>query len=240
MRMPMGRRVFFLIIFLIALLVSIPMRFGLGFLGFDDQGLTAREARGSIWSGLLLDARYGDAGLGHLDAGLGFFPLFAGRARVSIESHLVAGQDMQGLRAALTIAGSEAGLDDATVSVAAGQLLAPLPVSLLNLEDVSVHFANGLCQDASGLVRAELGGSMGDVIAARTLVGNAQCAEDALLLPLASDGGMERLDVRIGADGNYVADLSVRAEDDSARERLTRAGFQPGPNGYAMRVQGSF
>jgi general secretion pathway protein N len=240
MRLPTGRKGLFAIVFVLALVALVPMRLGLGFLGFDERGLTAREARGSIWNGLLLDARYGDAGLGHLDAGLGFFPLFAGRARVSVESHLAGGQDMQGLQGAFTIAGGESGLDDVRARIAAASLFAPLPVTMLDLEDVSVHFANGLCEDASGLVRAELGGAMGDAVAAQTLTGTAQCEEDALLLPLVSDGAMERLDVRIGADGSYIAELAVRAEDDSARERLTRAGFEPGPHGYALEVQGSF
>jgi len=59
-----------------------------------------------------------------------------------------------------------------------------------------------------------------------------------LLLPLISQSGMEQLEIRIGADGVYAAEFRMMAVDDAARERLTLAGFAPGPNGYALTVQG--
>lgn len=82
--LPMGRTLFFVCIFLLAMLVLIPLRFGMDWLGLDERGVAAREAQGSVWNGRLVEAQFGDAAVGDVDAGLGFFPLLIGRARVAM------------------------------------------------------------------------------------------------------------------------------------------------------------
>lgn len=238
--LPMGRAVLFLCIFLLAMLALIPLQHGLGWLGLDERGLAAREARGSLWNGRLVEAQFGDAAVGDVDAGLGFFPLLAGRARVAMAR---GGGDTDGFgdfRGAMSVAGGEFGLDDMHAILPAAALFAPLPVAGIELEDVTVHFDRGLCVEADGLVRARLGGNLGGVALPDRLTGNVQCDEGAVMLPLISQSGMEQLDIRIDAAGGYVAELRMMAVDDALRERLTLAGFAPGANGYGLTVQGAF
>lgn len=236
--LPMGRVVLFFCIFLLAMLVLIPMQHGLDWLGMDERGIAAREVKGSIWNGHLIEAQFGDAAVGDVDAGLGFFPLLVGRARVSMARSGSDAGEFGDFRGAMSVSGSEFGLDDMQASLPVGMLFAPLPMTALELEDVTVHFDNGLCAEAEGLIRARFGGNFGGVALPDMVMGNAQCDEGALLLPLISQSGMEQLEIRIDANGAYTAEFRVMAVDDAARERLTMAGFAPGPNGYALTVQG--
>lgn len=239
-RLPVGRTLFFLGIFLVALVALLPMRLGLAWLGLDDSGLAVREARGSLWNGGLVEAQYGSAAIGDVDAGLGFFPLLIGRARLGVERDAPEGAAGGGLSGAFTVSGGNFGIDDLTASVPAADLFAPLPVSTLDLQDVTAHFENGLCVSAEGVVRAELGGDLGGVSLPGTMTGNARCDQGALLLPMMGQSGMEQLNLRIEQGGAYSLQFVVRAVDDSMRERLTRAGFAPGPGGYQMTAQGQF
>lgn len=236
--LPMGRAVLFVCIFLLALLVLIPMQHGLGWLDIDERGIAARETQGSIWNGRLVEAQFGDAAVGNMDAGLGFFPLLIGRVRVAMARSGSNAGAFGDFRGAMSVSGTAFGLYDLQAAVPVAMLSAPLPMTALELENVSVHFDNGLCVEAEGLVRARLGGNLGGVALPDMVMGNAQCDEGALLLPLISQSGMEQLEIRIGADGVYAAEFRMMAVDDAARERLTLAGFAPGPNGYALTVQG--
>lgn len=238
--LPMGRTVLFLCIFVLAMLVLIPMRLGLDWLGMDERGIAAREAQGSVWNGRLVEAQFGDAAVGDVDAGLGFFPLLVGRARVAMARSGVDADQFGDFRGAMSVSGSEFGLDDMQAALPVADLFAPLPVSALELEDVTVHFENGLCATAEGLVRARMAGNLGGVSLPEFVMGNAQCDEGALLLPLISQSGMEQLEIRIGATGAYTAEFRTMAVDDAMREQLALAGFTPGPNGYALSVQGEF
>ncbi|RED15797.1 type II secretion system protein N [Parasphingopyxis lamellibrachiae] len=236
--LPMSRAVLFVCIFLLAMLVLIPMQHGLGWLGMDERGIAARETRGSIWNGRLVEAQFGDAAVGDVDARLGFFPLLVGRARIAMARSGSDAGAVGDFRGAMSVSGAEFGLDDMQASLPAALLFAPLPVAGIELEDVTVHFDHGLCSEAEGLVRARLGGNLGGVSLPDMLMGNAQCDEGALLLPLISQSGMEQLEIRIDATGAYAAELRMMAVDDAARERLALAGFVPGANGYALAVQG--
>ena len=46
-RLPLGRSLFFVCAFLFALVALLPLRLALDWLGLDDKGFAAREARGS-------------------------------------------------------------------------------------------------------------------------------------------------------------------------------------------------
>lgn len=238
--LPMRRTVLFVCIFLLALLVLIPMQHGLGWLGMDERGIAARETQGSIWNGRLVEAQFGNTAVGNVDARLGFFPLLVGRARVAMARSGSDADAFGDFRGAMSVSGGELGLDDMQASLPAAMLFAPLPITALELEDVTVHFDDGLCAEAEGFVRARLGGNLGGAALPDMVMGNAQCDAGAVLLPLISQSGMEQLEVRISADGSYVAEFRMMAVDDNTRERLTLAGFTPGPNGYALTVQGEF
>ena len=71
-------------------------------------------------------------------------------------------------------------------------------------------FSSGLCESAEGRVRATLSGEMAGIVLPGGLLGEARCADGALLLALASQSAMERADIRIFGDGRYRIDVIVR------------------------------
>ena len=53
---------------LLLIVATFPMRLALSLAGAADAGVSAREIRGSIWSGALIDARLGALPLGTVRA----------------------------------------------------------------------------------------------------------------------------------------------------------------------------
>jgi len=236
LRLSIGRRGFFIAAFAFSLVALLPMRLALDWLGLDSNGLAAREASGSVWLGALKEAQLGPVPLGDVGARLNALPLLIGRARVSLAR---TGED--GSIAGAAVASRHAfGFDDVTGQARLGAMLAPLPIAALDFQRVSVGFASGQCQRAEGMVRATIAGDLGGIALPSGLSGEARCAEGALLLPLASQSGMELLNLRIHADGRYRAELMVRPGDQAARERLIGAGFAPAGAGVARLLEGSF
>ncbi|WP_375404296.1 type II secretion system protein N [uncultured Sphingomonas sp.] len=223
---------------LIALLVFLPMRLALGWAGLGEQGLVARRVSGSVWGATLTEARFGDLVLGDLSARLSPLPLFIGRARIAL-----AGPDRTSaapLRAALTVSRSAIGLDDATGSLPTGRVFAPLPVTTLDLDDLTVRFRDGRCEAAEGRVRASLAGDAAGLPLPATVSGAARCDGGALLLPLASQAGTEAISLRIEGNGRYRADLTVQSTDPMLAVRLQAAGFTATTAGYLLSIQGRF
>lgn len=223
---------------LIALLVFLPMRLALGWVGLGEQGLVARRVSGSIWGATLTEARFGDLVLGDLSARLSPLPLFLGRARVAL-----AGPDLASstpLRAALTVSRHAIGLDDASGSLPTGRVFAPLPVTTLDLDDLTVRFRDGRCEAAEGRVRASLAGEAAGVPLPASVAGAARCDGAALLLPLASQAGTEAIALRVEGDGRYRAELTVRSTDPALAVRLQAAGFTATSAGYGLSIEGRF
>ena len=81
------------------------------------------------------------------------------------------------------------GVDGVTASLPAATLFAPLPVTTLALEDVTVRFRDGVCEEAAGRVRATVVGEAGGLPLPPTMMGTARCEAGALLLPMAGQGG---------------------------------------------------
>ena len=213
LRLRWWREIFFLSALLFSLVALVPLRFALGWLGYADKGLSAREATGSLWAGALTEARFGSVALGDVGTRLRMFPLLLGRARLDLE------QADDGLRAGVTLSRHGFGIDDATGAVE-GPALAELPPPALDLSDVSFRFADGLCAHAEGLVKARFAGELGSVPLAAGFSGEARCEGPALLLPLATQSGAERLNVRLFADGRYRIDVELRPAGAPYSSRL--------------------
>lgn len=202
-RLPLGRAVLFLAALAFALVALLPLRVAAGWFDLGGRGLSAREASGSLWSGALMEARFGPVPLGDLRARLELLPLLLGRARLDLSREEAQGR----LDGSVTVSRNGFGIEDVTGQIRLGALFAPSPLATLDLADVSARFENGLCESAEGQVRAGLGGEL----AAAGLAGVARCAEGALLLPLAGQSGAERLDLRIHADGRWQIDAALGA-----------------------------
>lgn len=232
-----GRLLFFLATLAVALVVFLPLRLAIAWFDLGGRGLAAREAEGSLWSGRLRDAQFGPVLLGDVSARLDVLPLLLGRARLSLHRDAAAGGRFDG---ALIAVRDGFGLEDLTGQLRAGALFAPLPVAALDLARVSVRFESGRCARAQGQVRADLAGEVEGVALPSGLGGTLRCEGGAVLLPLAGQSGMERINLSIEASGRWRAVLIVRAAGPAAVQRLTGAGFVPGPGGHVRRIEGSF
>jgi general secretion pathway protein N len=203
LRLRWWRELFFLGALLFSLVALLPLRFALGWLGFADKGLAAREVTGSVWLGALAEARFGNAALGDVATRLRFLPLLIGRARLDVE------QADDGLKGGVSVSRHGFGIDDATGRIDA-PALADLPSPTLDLSDLSVRFADQLCVHAEGQATARFAGQFGSVPLTASLSGEARCEGQALLLPLVSQSGSDRLEVRLFADGRYRVDAALR------------------------------
>jgi general secretion pathway protein N len=235
-RLPVGRSLFFLAAFLVALAALLPLRLAAGWLGLGERGLAAREVRGSVWLGRMSEAQWGQLPLGDLEARLRALPLLAGRARVDVSSR----GSPERVDGGLTVTRHSVGLDDMTAQLEGAALFAPLPVTALNLSDVSARFANGACVTADGRVTASIAAIPG-LPASGSLSGSARCDAAALLLPLQGGSGLERIELRLFGDGRYSARIAIPAPSVSeAGAALLSAGFVATNGGYVLEQQGRF
>jgi len=235
-RLPIGRTLFFLAAFMVALLALLPMRLGIDWLGLGTRGLAAREVAGSIWFGSLKEAQYGSVGIGDVHAGLRGLPLLLGRARVAMERD--SGTDADAFDGAATVTRRGFGFDDVDGWLQLAGAFGPLPLTQVDLGDVSVHFADGQCQRASGSVRAAVAGDIAGIALPGGLTGTARCDAGALLLPLVSQAGSETLNLKLFGDGRYEAQILMRGADPTLAPRFAAAGFAVTPAGYALTVGG--
>ena len=235
LRLATGRTALFGAMLVVCLLALLPLRLVLGMVGLGEQGLTARRVGGTLWGGRLVEARFGEVALGDVGARLGFWPLLVGRARLELD-----GAGARPLHGAVTVGRHAFGVDDMTASLATGQLFAPLPVTALDLDDASVRFRDGQCEQAEGRVRATLAGEAAGVPLPPVLSGPARCEAGALLLPLTSTAGTETATLRVFGDGRYRAEFALRASDPAVAVKLERAGFIGGAQGYRLAVEGRF
>ena len=238
LRMTTRPSVLFAAMLVVALIVFLPMRLALGATGLADQGLSARRVGGTIWGGSMLEARFGEVALGDLRVSLSPLALLIGRARLAFEG---AGADGRPIIGAATISRHAMGIDGVTASLPAAGLFAPLPVTTLLLEDVTVRFRDGVCEEAGGRVRATVTGEAGGLPLPPTMMGNARCEAGALLLPMTGQGGTEAVNLRIRPDGRYTADLVLTPGDPAAAAKLEQLGFVAGSGGgYRLSAQGRF
>lgn len=234
--MPMGRWVLLLVAMLVALLLFLPMRLALGALDLGANGVTARQVGGSVWSGRLGELTVGGVPLGTVDAALSPVSLLAGRARLDLARHRGAPDDLAG---AITVSRNMIGMDDVTAAVSVAQLFQPLPVTALELDDVSAHFVAGSCNDAGGRVRARLAGGIAGLALQEGLTGAPTCAGRDLLVPLVSQSGLVRVALRVSATGTYTADVGVQGADAVTGAALRTLGFAATDGGYRLRTTGA-
>lgn len=233
-----GRLAFFGAALVVALLASLPLRLALGAAGLGEAGLTARRVDGSVWGGSLAEASAAGLRLGDLAARLAPLDLLVARARVDLASR---GEDpLHAFRGALAASRHALAADAVTATLPAAGLFQPLPVTALDLDEVTVRFRDGLCERAEGRVRATMAGEVAGLPLAGAMAGAARCDAGRLLLPLASLAGSERIDLRLTDDGRYDAALTVAAPDPATARKLAGFGFQQRPGGYRLTVQGRF
>ncbi|QGP78459.1 type II secretion system protein N [Sphingobium sp. CAP-1] len=221
---------------LVGLLIFLPMRVALGLAGLERIGVAARAVRGTVWSGRIDQLMLGNMPLGSVRAGLSPVSLLMGRARFDIARTKGLPDDVKG---ALTVGFGRIGVDDVTGSVPLGRTFAPLPVGSLILEEVSAHFSGERCGHAEGRVRARMAGQFPGLNLSQGLSGTIACDGDALLLPLVSQSGLEKVTLRIWRSGRYVAEMRVETADPTLAATLGQAGFAGIGNAQLLKVEGT-
>jgi general secretion pathway protein N len=228
-------RVVLILALLFGLLLFLPMRVALGVAGLERLGVAAREVRGSVWSGRIDQLMLGNMPLGSVRAGLSPVSLLMGRARFDIARTQGLADDIRG---ALTVGFGRIGVDDVSGAVPLGRTFAPLPVGSLMLEDVSAYYSGDRCGHAEGRVRARMAGQMPGLNLSQGLSGVVTCDGDALLLPLVSQSGMEKISLRIWRSGRYTAEMRVETADPALAATLGQAGFASIGGGQVLKVEG--
>lgn len=221
---------------LIAFVAFLPMRIALDMAGVARWGISAREVRGTVWDGRLYQLMIGDMAIGSVEASLAPAPLLMGRARFDIVRRVGAPDDIAG---AFTVGPGRIGIDDVTGAVPIGRLFAPLPLASLEMEDVSAYFTGDRCGQAGGRVRARLSGLLPGLNLSQGLAGSVACDGEAVLLPLVSQSGMERITLRLMRSGRYVAEMRVDTADAALADALGQAGFARSGDSLLLKVEGS-
>jgi len=221
----------------VALIVFLPMRAALGWFGVGDEGLVARRVTGTIWGATLTDTRFGELGLGNLHARLSPLPLLAGRATIVLAGPESAARPLRG---AASVSRHGFGVDDLTATIATGAVFAPVPVTTLDLDAVTVRFTDGQCESAEGRVRATLGGAVAGITLPQSVGGTPRCEGTTLVLPLVSQAGTEGITLRIEANGRYRAELTLQPTDPIVQQRLESVGFVRAGSGWRQAIEGSF
>lgn len=241
-RLPLGRGLFFLCAFLLALLALLPLRLAADWLQLGRTGVAARDAVGSVWGGVLHQAQYRDTQLGDLVTRLNALPLLAGRARINLGRNdgALASQAERADRfeGALTVTRNSYAVGDVTARLPVAAQFAPLPINAVDLSDVSARFVGGQCATADGAVTVQTSGSISGLAIPTTLTGTARCDGGALLLALAGASGLDQLSLRFTGGDRYRATLSVRPTDPALQQRLGGAGFVAANGVYSLGVDG--
>ena len=224
------------LLLLLGLLLFLPMRVALGLAGLERLGIAARDVRGTVWSGRIDQLMLGEMPLGSVRAGLSPVALLVGRARFDIVRKQGLADDISG---AVTIGFGRIGIDDATGIVPLGKSFAPLPIASLMLDDVSAYYAGDRCGHAEGRVRARMAGQFPGLNLSQGLSGVVACDGDALLLPLISQSGMEKVTLRIWRSGRYSADMRVETTDPTLAATLGQAGFAGADGVQSLKVEGT-
>lgn len=235
----MPRVLMYVLILLAVIVVALfflPLRLAVGMAGLEGSHFSAKAISGSVWHGRIEGAQLGPFPLGDLDAGVRLLPLLTGKLLMDLERPATAGED--GLVATVGKAGKSLLVQDVTTVLGIGRQLAPLPASAIDLREVSITFAGGRCQSASGQVRVSLDANIPGLDLKQGLLGNAECQDGVLVLPLQSGSGMEQLTLKLEGNGFYTARLFLSGSERAWTLLLPTLGFRNVPNGYAIKVAG--
>ncbi|MEP7004664.1 MAG: type II secretion system protein N [Sphingomonas bacterium] len=236
-RLKTGPLAFFGGAFVVALIALLPLRLAMGWFDLGSTGLTAREVNGSVWYGTLHEASFGGVPLGDLHAGLSPFQLLVGRARINLSGQGDAARPFHG---AIGVTRHSFGVDDLSATLPAGNVFAPVPVSALDFDDLSVRFQDGNCEKAEGRVKATVSGDLAGISLGQGMSGTARCDAGALLLPLVSQAGTETIALRLWGTGRFRAELTVQPGDPTEIQKLVLSGFQATAKGYTLAIEGRF
>lgn len=223
---------------LLLIVATFPMRLALALTGAGDAGVSAREVRGSVWSGELVDARLGALPLGTVNASLSPLALLTGRMDLAFSRS----DARLGALSGRLSGGGDSGVSDLNGMATLSGGIGLIPIDTMRFEAVSVRFDDaGKCTAASGRVQFGIAAPIAGLDLARGLSGPLSCANGRAQAALASQSGMERLTLSFDASGAYRARFAINVDRDPAMAAaLAALGFKAGPDGFALATSGRF
>ncbi len=227
-----------LLLALLLIAATFPMRLALGLAGASEAGISAREIRGSIWSGDLVDARVGALALGTVDASLSPLALLGGR----VELAFTRSDERLGALSGRLHGSDPRGVSDVTGRTSLAGRLGLVPLDSIGFEGATVRFDTaGQCAEAGGRLRLAVAAPIAGLDLSRGLSGPLACVNGRAQAALSSQSGMERLTLSFDGSGAYRAELAIRVRDDPMMAAaLAALGFQAGPGGFVLATTGRF
>jgi general secretion pathway protein N len=223
--------VLFVAVFVGTLVLTFPLGAALSWFGGDKAGVSARAARGDVWTGQLFDARMGPIAIGFARVGLKPLPLLTGRVEWGADTTIGFGRMFRDIQSN--------GVTGVSAKLPVGPVFAPVPVETIELVETSVAFKGDACYRAAGRVRVVFAGQIAGLSLASGLSGVARCEGRDLLIPLVSQSAMERLTLRITGSGQWTGVLAVKADDAALATKLTASGFEAVASEYVLRLSGT-
>lgn len=216
-----------------AAIIFMPLRTILG-----SEGLSARKVEGIIWDGSIRDLKIGRMPIGDVNARLHFLPLLIARAEISFSRGDA--PFAPGVSGSVTRRVGGFSVNQLNASVPVADLFAPLPADTIELRDFSARFIARRCAEASGSARLTFASAVPGFELANGLLATPRCDRGQLLIPLVSQSAMERVDIRISADGTYNTAIFLEGDRGAQTASLILAGFRPVAGGYRMARKGRF
>jgi general secretion pathway protein N len=217
----------------LALFAVFPLRLALDWSDLGRIGITARQVAGTIWYGRIGELHLRSQPLGTLEVALDPAALLIGNVSMSFKRM----ESSEGPLAGHLVAGWRRGLAKTNGRIDVSQVFAPLPVGALDLQDVTVLFRNGQCDEASGRVVPVISAPIPGVELSG-LSGTVECDGERARVRIDSGSGAERVEFYLQGNGSYRARMSVRNPDPMVNASLGASGFKSSPEGMTLSANG--
>ena len=227
-----------LLLALLLIVATFPMRLALALSGVADAGVAAREVRGPVWSSELVDARLGALPLGTVRASLSPLALLTGR----VEMAFARSDDRLGALAGRLHGSSPRGVSGVNGVAPMAGGLGMIPVDAVRLEGATIRFGrDGKCAEAGGRLQLSIAAPIAGLDLSRGLSGPLGCTGGRAQAALASQSGMERLTLSFDGSGAWRAQLAINVDrDPTMAAGLVALGFKAGSNGFVLATSGRF
>lgn len=223
---------------LLLLIATFPMRLALGWSGATDAGIAARDVRGSVWSGELVEARLGALPLGTVRASLSPLALLGGNTELAFAR----ADERLGALAGRLHGSNPRGVSDVSGTTSMSGGLGAIPVDTIRFEGATIRFDDtGKCAAASGRIQLSVTAPIAGLDLSSGLSGPLSCKGGRAQAALASQSGMERLTLSFDGAGAWRAQFAINVDRDPAMAAaLAAIGFKPGSGGSVLTTSGRF
>jgi len=215
----------------LGLLALIPLRMALG--RFAEQGFTARQVAGTIWSGRIGELNFQSRRLGTFEVAVEPLALLTGTVKLGF--HRL--DDPQGVLDGTLVSGADRGFRETTGRIGIAGLFGTLPLDAIELDNVSVLFNGQDCAKAAGQVTVLLAAPLPGVDGV-VLRGSPRCESNRVRFVLSTPSRSGTLDFYVRSSGDYRAWFHVRGAQPDQAASLMAAGFSPSEEGLMMSFDG--